>query len=223
MKIKAFTLTEITISLAIIGIICIIVLKNLNTIDFREKLNIAKAYKAIEVFDQASDDIRNMDKEHCPLSAFMYKSGVNSSGEQEYEVALVLPETGKSQAVLDIYGEFVKYETTGLDFCDYSPYCENYNENKESDEEKIHSGDIPAVKIAGDIYIGVKVDDTIGDCPDYNLPEQDETINVRNEFGKNSKPKCWAKMYVDVNGPDEPNEDGKDIFVFGFDNEGIHH
>ena len=211
MKNKAFTLAEILISLTIIGIISILMIKNADTTQIKGKMNTAKAYKVFNAFDNASIQIRELNKVNCPMGTFIVSSGKNSSGNYVLEKALI--DSGKdavdSQEALDIYGEQIKFSQTGINFCEYSGYCDE------------STTDIAGVKMPGDIYVGMEVTN-IGDCPSYYFPEINSQLTVRNNID-NTKPQCWAKLYVDVNGKEDPNTLGEDVFIYGIDAYGIYH
>ncbi|MBQ8476127.1 type II secretion system protein [bacterium] len=219
MKLRAFTLAEILIVLMIIGVIAVLMLRNLRSDDFKEKTYIAKAYKAIDTFDQASSQIRDVESTNCPLGLLMYKSGFNADGSYDFEIGVVNSSGNvvNAQEALDIYGEHVKFEKSGFSFCDYTKYCE-IQKAKGND---IEPDDIPGAKLPGDIYVGIKMDGVI-DCPNFYLPESNGVLTVRADM-KGNMPKCWAKLFIDVNGVDGPNEEGKDIYIYGLDALGVHH
>ena len=167
MKNKAFTLAEILIVLMIMGVLSVVMMQMFKSDSLTEKGNITKAYKAINTFDEAAANIRDVDSTNCPMGSFIYKTGNKTSG-YTYEIGLNLPETDKEEAVLDMFGEFIKFEKTGLNFCDYSKYCEQENQGIEEEENKITS--IPAVKFSKDMYAGLTLLDPISNCPSFNLP-----------------------------------------------------
>ena len=208
MKNKAFTLAEVLIVLSIVGAIAVVMIKNVSTEDFRDRTNVAKAYKVINVFDQASASIVGEDKQHCPMGSFIYKSAKNSDGTYDYQLGLVNDSgsTPSASEVLNIFGKYLKYESTGLAFCSYSGFCDDAT--------------IPGVKLAGDAYAGVVMLNSVENCPNFYLPESGQTT-VRTRFKENVKPQCWAKLYVDVNGTEGPNEEGKDVFILGLGEYGI--
>ena len=212
MKKKAFTIAEILVALVVVGIIVKSVVSNVQSDTFQEKANIARAYKVINEFDKASASIIATDSINCPLGALMQKAGKNEDGSYDYELGLVLPDNNKEKAVLDIYGEHMKFEKTDLNFCDYSTYCQIANNG---------TTNIPAVRFANTIYAGIKLYNEVQNCPDFSLPETEGKITPHTKMSGET-PKCWANLYVDVNGMEEPNIEGKDIFIFGLDEFGIH-
>ncbi len=201
MKNKAFTLAEVLIAMTIIGIVAAILLTTIRADRQVEKTFAPKANKAIELFDEGATQLLDIDKTNCPMSEFIIneteKGLYNSSGTAV-----------TSQEAFDLFSEYIKFEKTGLNFCANSGYCES-------------STTIPGGKISGDIYVGVAVND-IADCPDFYRPGTAEKITVANDLLSGAKPKCWAKLYIDVNGSDGPNTEGKDVFVLGFDRKGVH-
>ena len=199
MQNKAFTLAEILIALTIIGFISIVMIKNIKMADLKEDTNSAKAFKVLEVFDEASTNIR--DTAYCPMGKFIYKD------VDDYELGLKI---AQDMNVLDMYSEFVKFEKRYDSFCDYTGYSDC-------------NGTIPAAKIPGDIYIGIEQLDEVSDCPDYYMPDNPTKIEVLENPIEGKKPQCWAKLYVDTNGKEEPNTLGKDVFIFGIGEYAVHH
>ena len=213
MKNKAFTLAEILIVLTLIGIISIVMIRSTRSDNIDEKTNIAKAYKAIEVFDEASANVRDMgNKTDCPMGTLMYTTGKKADGTYDYEIGLNLDADNKENSFFNIYSNYVKYEKTGLNFCNFSKYCSNNS----------ITTPIPAVKISGDTYVGIQILDSVSDCPNFYLPEVSGVITQRTKL-KGGKAQCWAKLYIDTNGLNGPNTLGKDVFVFGMDENGINH
>jgi len=204
-KNRAFTLIEILLVAVIIGVLAVIMIKNINSKSFTDKANIANAYKAIEIVQQASAKILGAETDWCPTGKFINKI-INN-----YEFGVINPTTSKEATLdemMELYGSYLKLQKRNLNFCSYTEYCEDSNT------------DIKGAKIVGDIYIGFEkfASPDIQDCPTtYYMPESNELIEK--EAGSNGK--CWGKFYVDVNGPAAPNEFGKDVFVWGLGEVGI--
>lgn len=202
MKNKAFTLAETLIAMLILGIIAAIMIKNLKTDDHIEKTFIPKANKAIQVFDEAAVQLLDIDNPNCPMGEFIINNNtiglLNDSGNAV-----------NSQEAFNMLSQYIKFEKTGLNFCANSGYCAD-------------STTIPAGRISGDTFVGFEVT-SVSDCPDFYKPGQSEKITVVNDPITDIKPKCWAKLYIDVNGADAPNVEGQDIFVLGVDRKGIHY
>ena len=225
MKNKAFTLAEILIVLVIIGVLAVIMMRNLRADNIKEKTYTAKAYKAILAFDQAAMQIRDINKTNCPMGKFIFSSGLKSGSTSEYDYEIGLVNADKtvvnSQQALDIFGEEIKFTQTNLDFCNYSKYCENTNAGIAEEEDKIKAGDIPAAKMAGDVYVGIRVHD-IEDCPSFHFPQIENALSPKTKLDGGT-PQCWATLYIDANGKDEPNVEGRDIYKFGLDALGVYH
>ena len=208
-KKKAFTLLELTVALVIIGVLSVMMLKAISVKEFNVKSSYAKAFKAAETFNIASQNIRLEDTKRCPDRSMIadaagtyYKTLLYCSTPEEPEEGEELTETcnpvSTSQQVMDIYGDFVKYVTKNLDFCANSA-CDVDN--------------LVGAKIAGDIYVAIEPLSSVSDCPSYFHPGDSEQTTPEG--------KCWAKLYVDTNGNAAPNELGQDIFVFPMDGEGV--
>ena len=203
---KAFTLAEILITLTIVGVLSVLLVKNLDYESQMEKTFAPKALKAMEVVNEASYNIRDINNQNCPMGVLIYKN------VDTYEQGLINSADGTnmdSTQVRDEYAKYIKFVNT-RDFCTNTTYCDSNNE----------ISSIPGGKISGDIYLGFEVTG-IQDCPDYYMPGNDNKVVVGNDLKTNAKPKCWAKLYVDVNGKDSPNTEGKDIFIFGLGEQGI--
>ncbi len=206
MKKYAFTLAEVIIVMIIIGILTIILARAIRTDKFSEKANIAKAYKAINSFSEAATNIKD-NQTYCPMGSLIYK--IKADGAYSYDYGINLPSSNKEQAVVNMFADYMKFEKTGLDFCEFSGYCSK--------------GAITnsAVRFSNDIYAGIQVLSAIADCPDFKLPDGSQVTQRAGLL--EGKPKCWAKLYIDVNGLDGPNQEGKDVFIFGLDADGVNH
>ena len=209
MKNKAFTLAEILIVMTIMGILAIVMIQNIKTDTMSEKTNYAKAYKAIEVFDEASANIRHASDADCPLGSLMYTTGKNANGTYDYDIGLNLPDSDKEEAALNIYSKYIKFDKTNLNFCNFSKYCADND-----------ISNLAGARFSNDIYIGLEILDSISDCPDFYMPETEGVITQKTKVN-GKKAQCWAKLYIDVNGNDGPNTLGKDIYIFGLDENGI--
>jgi len=191
---NAFTLAEVLICLMIIGVMAIIMIRNLRTKDFTEKSYIAGGYKAIESVQQASLKIRDIETASCPTGSFM----VNVAGTWEYALVNASGANANTTEVLNLYDSYLKLENTGLNFCDYTGYCSNDS--------------IKGAKLPGNTYIGFETTGVIN-CPSYYLPNSSSLTA--------GKGKCWGKLYIDVDGPKGPNQLGKDVFVMGLNEDGV--
>lgn len=209
-KKPAFTLVETMIVVILIGIISLTCVKNIRQNDTHGKEYIAKAYKVIENIDYALGQIRDLDKTNCPLGSFIIKNKIATSGTK-YAYELGLLNVSTSSDMFNVLKDYIKFEQTGLNFCDYSGYCSSDN--------------YPAGRISGDIYIGTELYASVSNCPSYYTPEGeliDLTSDSMKEFKTGDFPKCWGRLLVDVNGAQGPNTEGQDIFIYGLDANGIH-
>ena len=207
----AFTLAEVLITLVIISFISIISIKTIknNNDSFSGKDDYARVYKVIENFDYAFAQIRDLEKINCPMGKFINKTKIATSGTKyAYEKVL---NAADATAVFDILKNYIKFDEEDLNFCDYSGYCDDSTQANN-----------PAGKIAGDIYVGINMYDNISDCPNYYMPDAG-LITVRTDVKTGDKPKCWGNLLIDINGAKSPNSEGEDVYIFGLDENGIHH
>lgn len=216
MKKHAFTLAEVTLVLAIIGILAIVMIKNIKSDTFKDKELKAGAVKVVNDFNIASMKIREIEHDKCPNAAFMVKAG------SDWVYTLTEKDADK---VLDLYGEYLKFDKPRSG---YYNFCDHTGGLK--DEDCKESANIAGIRLAGDIYVGLKMNlenDVPKDCPTsyyrINTAAKDETPGVQNQNNEVtiSGEKCWAKLYMDINGNAGPNEVGQDIFVYGMNAEGV--
>ena len=114
---KAFTLGEILIALIIVGIISVILLRNIKMETFDEKANTLRAYKAISAIDDATAKIREVEKISCPTGSFME----NSTGALIYTIRNSAGSAAANSAdLVALFGKYIKYQTSSLNFCDYT-------------------------------------------------------------------------------------------------------
>ena len=191
---KAFTLVEILLCMVIIGVIAVVMVQTIKTKDFTEKSYIANALKIMDNIEQASLKIRELEKTNCPMGMFM----INIMDTWEYALVNSSGNSASATDVINLYAKYLKFENTGLKFCDHTGYCSN--------------DDIIGAKIHSDSFIGFEITST-EDCPNYYMPGSDTLTN--------GKGKCWGKLYMDVNGTKGPDELGKDVFIFGMNEIGI--
>lgn len=206
-KYSAFTIVEIILTMTIIATLATVMLVNLKRKDVSDKTFGLNAYKVMEVIQQASSKIRELEKDtRCPTGTFM----ANVLGTYEYTI---LNKAGGSTAnateVASLFGDYMQYQQSNINFCDYTPYCSNTN--------------IKGAKIIGNVYIGFEVLSSISNCPTtYYIPNSsgkgyaDKITSTAAQVGK-----CWGKLYADVNGSAGPNQLGKDVFIWGLGETGL--
>lgn len=211
MQKKAFTMTELTIVMIIVGILVTILALNVRNISVKEKAMVANGFKTIEAVEQAFAKIREIDKTNCPMGSFIVKQA--GKGTYSYELK---NNAGNAAAdasdVINMIARYNRFEGTIGTFCSKTPYCSNTA--------------IKGAKLAGtDIYVGVEILTNISDCPTYRMPNDASTYpaptKINKKTGASETAKCWGKLYIDVNGADTPNTLGKDVFVFGLDESGL--
>ncbi len=199
MKKYAFTLIEIIATLIIIGFLAIIMVKNLKQPgeDINNKITKAKLLKAVNAVQTACQQIKEFEKDKCPMQTFM----MNVAGTYEYTLVDSSGNNADTDEVVSIFSDYIKFQESPINFCDYTEYC---------DDNTIKGG-----KIAGDIYIGFKAyGDSITDCPNYKLPDSNDEVS--------GKGKCWGNVYIKIAGKNAGlDEYGKTVFVFGLNEYGI--
>ena len=207
---KAFTLAELLIVFVVIGVIATVILKNVRPDNMKPKEMTAMAFKAIRAVEHAMGSVMEIDKTNCPMGTFLVKkAGTNDFTMQLYD------NSGNSidaTEVANLFGKYIKYETTVGDFCNNTPYCSGST--------------IKGAKISGTkMFIGYEVFSSLANCPTYRLPDETSDFPAPTRYNSNTgtyeTAKCWGKFYVDVNGMDTPNTYGQDVFVFGMGEKGI--
>lgn len=209
MKIKGYTLAEVTVALMIMGIICMLMLNSFKSKDYKEETNKILAKKTISQFEQATTDMINKNKDNFPAGSWMVK--VPGASDYIFAVKKSGSSTDASATdIINLYENYLKYETSVINFCDYSDVCT--------------SSEIKGARLAGGVYFGIEKTD-IEDCPAYRLFEENRIYETPKKYNIKTKEyepkKCWGKLYIDVNGSDIPNIEGEDIFVFGMGEYGI--
>lgn len=196
MKKKAFTLAEIIFCMILICFMYLIVLYNIKTEGINDKAIIATANKTVSSIDEASLKLRGTS--NCPNGSLMD----NVAGTSELGIINDDGTTPDASDIINIYSKFLKFTKKGINFCDYTTYCQN------ADIETIEGAKLP-----GDVVIGIEVLEEIETCPDYKTIDTKETIE--------GKDQCWGKLYIDVNSKKEPDTLDKDVFIFGLDKNGV--
>ncbi|MBQ4647071.1 MAG: type II secretion system protein [Candidatus Gastranaerophilales bacterium] len=207
---KAFTLAEILITMVIISIIALVLIQTLKPQKYYEQTNLANAYKAVEIINQATTQITSSEPTQCPTGTFTYKL----PGKTDVEFA-ILKSSGSSEAevedIVALFGNHIKYEADSLNFCDFTGFC--------------NDSDIKGARIAGGIYIGFEKFSEVDDCPDYFTPGEATKISAPQKYNPltntQSPVQCWGKVYIDVNGTKGPDTEGQDVFVYGLGEFGI--
>lgn len=202
MKKQAFTLVEVIICLTVLGVLAVTLISNLKMDKFNAKSFIAQGYKVLESYEQASIKIREVEREKCPMASFIAQApGENSLG--------LINDDGDEMSldeVYALYGDYIKYvNPSKISFCNNTTYC---------DTASLDDKNIAGAKLSSGAYVGLELIE-IQTCPDYYIPGE-STIKTSSEL-------CWAKIYVDANGTEKPNQLGRDIFIFGIGDQGVIH
>ena len=236
-KFTAFTLAETLITLTTIGVLAAIMISLMDVTSVYEKTDAAKVYKAFEEVQQAAAKIRSTETGKCPEGTFLTKirnmsqSDILAADAYNYEYALYKDDDATTLAptadVARLFAQYLRFEQgryappqaySPVTFCNYTSYCSN--------------NAIVGGKMAGDVYIGFEVfgDTAVQTCPkelympkfnkeDYKNHQYYEYITKTDaQAGK-----CWGKVYVFVKRNKAQNTLGKDIFVWGLDENGLTH
>ena len=207
MKKIAFTLAEVMLAMSIIGVLAVVSFKAMNTKNIDEQTKKAKAHQALAAIEQAASNIISQEDTKCPAKAFMVKV----AGTYEYATYKANGTTlAATSDVVSMFSEYMKTEKTNLNFCTYSNYCASSNTS------------IKGFRIAGDVYIGIKVfgDTAIADCPTtYYMPDSAQAITVTAAKAG----KCWGELYVDVDGTKGKGVLGDDVYKWGLGEMGVVH
>jgi len=224
-KFTAFSLAESTIALVVIGVLAVITLKVLSSDELKDRSKLAKVYKAFNEIESAAAQVKASEPDQCPDKAFMTKvrntakNDVFDNDYYTYEYGLFKTDGSYAPAseVAAIFARHMDFEEENLNFCSYTGYCSNNN--------------IKGGKIIGDIYIGFEVTadtstGTVTNCPtNYWMPNFDkEDYKNHGYFKQITKPKagkCWGRVYVFIKSRTPENQEGKDIFIWGLDENGI--
>lgn len=211
MRKKAFTMTELTIVMIIVGILAAALALNIRNVKVKEKAMVANGFKTIEAVEQAFAKIREIDKTNCPMGSFIIKQA--GKGTYSYELKNNAGTAAANASdVINMIARYIRFEGTIGTFCSKTPYCANTA--------------IKGAKLAGtDIYVGVEILTKVENCPTYHMPDSETTYpaptKINKKTGNTETAQCWGKLYIDVNGADTPNTLGKDVFVFGLDESGL--
>ena len=206
MRKRGFTLAEVLICLVVIGIIATILMTSLKPQSYNQKAFVSNVRKIVDNFQNASYGILE-EKKHFPMSVFIYEK---PTGNPPTITSIYADDATNaittSEQVVNMYGKYIKYEESDLNFCTYSGACSDNN--------------VKGARIPGGAYIGFKINTSLFNCPSYKIPDPKATsgASVATATGKG---KCWATFYVDVNGKDGPNVLGEDYYEFGMNAVGV--
>ncbi len=207
---KAFTLVEVIVVFIVIGILAMVLFKNIKPNSLKPQEMTALAFKGLRAVEHAMSNVMEIDKANCPMGVFLVKK----AGANNFTMQLK-DNSGNSidaTEVANLFGKYIKYETAVGNFCSNTPYCS--------------STGIKGAKIAGtSMYIGFEVFSSVTNCPSYRLPNETSDTPAPTRYNKNTATydtaQCWGKVYIDVNGIDTPNAYGQDVFIFGMGENGI--
>ena len=196
----AFSLVEILMTMVIIGILMTISISLTKSRDYIQRSYVAKAQKVIRTVDLAMAQIREINKDECPMGTFIYKVG------DDYHFAILDgTERADSSDVITLFSEHIKFYESNFNFCDRTKYC--------ADDS------IKGASLTGNLNIGIRIfaDSNIkpGNCPQYVVPDKNTKVTPASDTV------CWGELLVDADGSDGPSKLGQDVYVFGLGATGI--
>lgn len=200
-KLKAFTLSEVLITLAIIGVIAAITVPSL-------------------LQSSQEKELHSMLKKNFSVIENALRLAQINEGLLGDNTAVFTP-SSDSNASYESAKRFAKYLNT-MKVCKDSkdPDCDGiyYNINYATKKEgSTYKTDASAVVLTdGSIYKILQYENCLGIVNDC---EQDSEGNCLKDEGGNEISQDWtrkncADLYVDVNGVKPPNKMGKDVFAF---------
>lgn len=215
MKKIAYTLAEVTIVITVIGLLSVVLVNTVKIDRFRDKQEKASVIKVIDEFNVAAAAIRDLEKKACPFKIFAY----DVAGDMEYSLykknGSALAGTEDALAIFEDYLKLDRPSSGYYDFCDYTGWTSCPD-------------DIKAARLIGEVYVGLKVTASTSTgalelCQDYYRISTDTKTEGGNELveASDTDKKCWADLYIDINGKKGPNEVGKDIFIYSMGAAGI--
>jgi len=183
MKIKAFTLAEVLLTLVIIGVIASITIPTIvNNVGEQERA--AKVKKVYSTYGKAFTFAR----------AF--------GADMEFQ------EVDKSQEAMNAwYNEFMKTRLSTLKVCYDTKGCWNdgntyyYNGN-------VVESNRAGIGIGNQIITAKLADGTM-----VNMDMWSNQNSIKNQFGVDPKGSAVMVIYFDINGERKPNKVGKDVFA----------
>ena len=208
MKKNAFTLAEVLICLTILGVIAAILIGSLKTQSYNQKAFVSNARKIVDNIQNASFAMLEEKADDFPLGTFVYKKTKTSF---MYGGASTVD---SSAEIVSMYGNYIKYEKSGINFCDNTAACSGST--------------IKGARIPGGAYIGFYVNTSLFDCdcsdeyckhkiPDPKATKGQDIEEITGPTGK----KCWGTLYIDVNGNEGPNVYGEDYYHFPMGENGV--
>ena len=193
---KAFTLAEVLIALAIVGIIAALVIPSLAT-KISTESNMAQLSKSVtliqngmgEIFQQAqshSDEADAIGKLSSIQVKDLFETAPAGASNNDY--------IADDQNLFTLTGGIIGIQTM-------NNYLINNIKN----------------------YDGSNVDANLfSNCETYKFNKNNSVLIVPNiNTGDVNEDKVIAKIFIDINGASAPNRIGTDVFLFGLSNNGI--
>ncbi len=176
---KGFTLAEVLITLAIIGVVAALTIPNVVK-NYQKTRTVTKLKKAYSVMNQAH---RMAEVDNGPYETW----------------AIEMSESSYYQKYLNPY-----FKAKSL--CSCSGASNNYCSYKESAWKRIDGSATSTSICAGGTFITT-----------------DNIVYAYRASSTNAEgnPVVYTNVFVDINGPQQPNRIGKDVFVFRRDKKGI--
>ena len=194
---RAFTLAEVLIAVAIVGVVAALTVPSMAT-KIDSETNMAKLSKSVTLIQNGMGEIFQQVQNHSEEG--MATSRLTSIQVKDlFETA---PDGASSsddyiadgQKLFALTGGITGLQTTN-----------NYN-----------TGDIKN-------YDGTNVNNNLlTNCSTYQFNKSTSVVILQDiSANDENEDKVIAKVFIDANGPDAPNKIGSDVFLFGLSNNGI--
>lgn len=185
MKIRAFTLSEVLISLAIVGVISALVIPTLKT-NYQKKIYVAKLQKAIHVLNNGFKLMRVEEGVR-----FLSRTNMIECADDIFASGLTNEQRECINSNMQKYFGIAKHSKISDSNDYYNHSVMKYLNGQSCNDGKIYENVFTA-------YYSFYTKDNILFAPFVNSD----------------------RVYVDVNGKDEPNRFGRDIFILSIDDIG---
>ena len=207
-KLSAYTFAEVILAIVIIGVISVMMLRNMKTSGVDEKATVAKATKGFAAISQTLEQIRVSESDSCPAQTFITK--VKNNGAYVYEYALLnsAGNAADTDWVYKMFDNHMNFDEIDLKFCDYTSSCSDNN--------------IKGAKVSSDMFVGLEIygNSALQTCPKkYYMP--DGSIVDKTSVADDKVGKCWGNVYLYIKNKKNTSTEGKNFFKWGLGENGL--